>query len=381
MADNLNSLEQLEREIADYRSKFQQSSEVIDDLAQIQFDFEDVASEYLKLNNEHQALSKYINQSKAEFTTLQVESRNNIDEIIRTQENFHRTFSNFENTATENINQKLEILNQQFEVLKNATEQRLETNINEARQALNSLQAQSTDAVFQITQTQEDFNQRFVSLESTNLERIQETQEGLKQHFKTLETTAESKWEQFQQQTNSEINIFEENVEQRFAELTEDIDIRLEERLKDAKQALDLLQSQSSDAVNQITQTQQDFNQRFENLESNNLEQIQQTQESLNQRFTTFETTIETKFNQYQQQISSDISKLEQNNQNLNTKISQQLLELNKTIKRTQQLTFGAIAIGTIALIFAIFPLLSKTTNEVKSRHLETPQISNQNNL
>ncbi len=368
MADSLNGLEQLEREIADYSSKFQQSSKVIDDLAQIQFDFEDVASEYVKLNKEHQALTDYINQSKAEFTALQVESRNNIDEIVRTQENFYRIYSEFENTARENINQKLERLDQQFQYLKNSTEQRLETSLNETKQALDLLQNQSSDAVNQITQTQEDFNQRFVNLENTNLEKIQETQESLNQHFKTLETTAQSTWEQFQQQNYSQQNTFINNFDQRFAELTEDIDLRLEERLDETQKILTSLQTQSTDAVNQITQTQQDFNQRFENLESNNLEQIHQTQESLNQRFTTFENTTESKLNQYQKQISSDISRLEQNNQNLNTKISQQLTELDKSIKRTQLLTFGAIAIGVIAIILAIISLLSKTTNETESR-------------
>ena len=57
MADSLNGLEQLEREVNNYRSKFQQSSEVIDDLEQIQSNFKDVASEYQKLNSDHQALT------------------------------------------------------------------------------------------------------------------------------------------------------------------------------------------------------------------------------------------------------------------------------------------------------------------------------------
>lgn len=381
MADNLNGLEQLEREVANYRSKFQQSSEVIDGLAQIQFDFEDVAGEYQNLKSEHQALTNYINQSKTEFTALQVESRNNIDEIIRTQENFHRTFSNFENTAKENINQKLEILDRQFQDLKNVTEQRLEKSLNETKQALDLLQSQSRDAVNQITQTQEYFNQRFVNLENTNLEKIQETQESLDKHFKTLETTAESKWQQFQQQNYSQQNTFINNFEQRFTELTEDIDIRLEERLDETQKILTSLQTQSTDAVNQITQTQQDFNQRFENLESNNLEQIQQTQDNLNQCFRDFETTFESKQKEYQQQISSDISKLEQNNQNLNKKLEQQLTELNKSLKTTKLLAIIGICSGIIAAIIVVFPLLFKTTNETESRNLQTPQISNQNNF
>ena len=92
--------------------------------------------------------------------------------------------------------------------LENYTQQRLEASFNGAKQALNSLQTQSTDAVNQITQTQEDFNHRFEKLERNNLEQIQQTKENLNQHFKTLEKTAESKWEKFQQQTYSERNTF-----------------------------------------------------------------------------------------------------------------------------------------------------------------------------
>lgn len=381
MADNLNSLEQLEREIADYRIKFQQSSQIIDELVQVKFDIEVIASEYQKLNNEHQVLTGYINQSKAELSTLQVKSRNNIDEIVWTQKNFHRIFYNFENTAKENINQKFKILNQQFEGLKNVTEQRLKTSLNQTQQALKSLQNQSTDAVNKITQTEQYFNQRFETLERNNLEQRQQTQESLDRRFTTIDTKNKSKWVQFEQQNYSQINTFKNNFDQHFAELTEDIDIRLEEKLNEVKQALNLLKSQSSDAVNKIIKSQEDFNQRFENLERNNLEQIQQTQQSLNRRFTTFETTVELKLKQYQQQISSDITKLEQNNQNLNTKFQHQLTKLNKSIKITQLLTFGAIAIGAIAVIFAIFPLLSKTTDEVKSRNFETTRISNHNNF
>ncbi|AFY53874.1 hypothetical protein Riv7116_1309 [Rivularia sp. PCC 7116] len=381
MADDLNSLEQLEREIADYRSKFQQSSKVIDDLAQIQFDFEDVTDEYQELNNEHQVLTEYIKKTQTEFAALKVESRNNIDEIVRTQENFNRAFTTFENAAIENINQKLEISNQRLIELENHTKQRLEASFNGAKQALNSLQTQSTDAVNQITQIQEDFNQRFANLEKVNLKQIQETQQSLNNHFKTLETNTESKWEQFQQQTNYQRNIFRENSEQRFTKLTENIDTRLEERLDETTQVLNSLQTQSTDAVNQITRTQEDFNQRFENLEKNNLKQIQQNQESLNQRLTTFENATESKLNQYQQQISSDITKLEQNNQNLNKKLELQLTELNKSTKRTQSLAIIAIVLGIIAATFAVLPFFSKTTNEVESRSFQTPRVSKHNML
>ena len=140
------------------------------------------------------------------------------------------------------------------------------------------------------------------------------------------------------------------------------------------------LQTQSTDAVSQMTQTQQDFDKRFENLEKTNLEQIQQAQENLNQRFSNFETTTELKLNQYQQQISSEISKLEQNNQNLNTKLEQQLSQLNKSTKRTQSLAIIAITVGIIAAICAVLPFLSKTTNEAESRIFQTPQIYKQIN-
>ena len=90
----------------------------------------------------------------------------------------------------------------------------------------------------------------------------------------------------------------------------------------------------------------------------------------MNQRFTKFETTTESKLNKYQQQISSDITKLEQ-----------QLTELNKSLKTTKLLAIVAIAAGIIAAIFAVFPFLSKTTNEVESRNFEIPRISQQNIL
>lgn len=230
MADNLNTLEQLEREIANYHSKFQQSSEVIDDLAQVQVNFGELAQKYKDLKSEHQALTEYINQAQTEFATLQAKSKSIIDKVVQTEDNLEQCFTNFERTTSENINQALEVSNQRLINLEKTTQDRLEKRLYETQKFLNSLQTQSRDAVNKITQTQENFDQRFFNLQRTNLEQIKQTQESLNQRFTTFETTTESKWQKFQQQISSEISTLRQNdeklkqeFEQKITELTRSI--------------------------------------------------------------------------------------------------------------------------------------------------------------
>ncbi|NEP47932.1 MAG: hypothetical protein F6K65_03520 [Moorea sp. SIO3C2] len=205
MADNLNSLEHLEREIANYRSNFQQSFEVLDDLAQVQVNFRDLVQNYEALKTEHQALIEYIKKSKTEFAALQKESKSTMDQVVQTQDNFDNIFAEFKNTTCNKINQNLETFNQRFLNLESTTEKRLSQCQDDAQQALNSLQTQSKYAVNEIDKAQINFNQRFEDLEETNLEQIQEIQESLNQRFTTIETESETKWEKFQQQIDDDI--------------------------------------------------------------------------------------------------------------------------------------------------------------------------------
>ncbi|NEO38414.1 MAG: hypothetical protein F6J90_19565 [Moorea sp. SIOASIH] len=161
MADNLNSLEHLEREIANYHSKFHQSSEVLDDLAQVQVNFRDLVQKYQALKSEHQEFTEYINEAQTEFAALQAESKSTIDQVVQTQDNFDKSFAELETTTCKNIKQALETLNQRFLNLESTTEQRLSQCQDEAQQALTSLQTQSKYAVNKIDQAQKKFNQRF----------------------------------------------------------------------------------------------------------------------------------------------------------------------------------------------------------------------------
>ncbi len=360
MADNLNGLEQLEREIANYRSKFQLSSDILDDLVQVQVGFEELGQKYQNLKNKHQALTEYINKAQTEFAALQAESKSTIDKVVQTQDKLIQCFTNFESATLKNINQALETSNQHFVELADNNDKQLQQSLNDIQKVLTSLQIQFSDTISQVAQAKSNFQQRFDELTLNNNKQIAE-------------------------------------------------------QLNETQQAFNSLQTQSKDAVNQITQTQEYLNQRFAKLESTNLEHIEQTQESLNQRFTTLETTVESKWKQFQQQISYEIDLLKQNDEKLKQEFEQQITELiqslnsekqaiqsrleslqseanslnkvqedaarqfvnlEKNTKHTRTIAYTATGLSIIAVIIAVLLSLLQARNEVKYPTVESPQIS-----
>ena len=79
--------------MSNYRSNFQQSSKVLDNLAQVQVNFCDLVQKYEALKSKHQALTEYINESQTEFAALQDESKSTIKKGVQTQDNFDKNFA------------------------------------------------------------------------------------------------------------------------------------------------------------------------------------------------------------------------------------------------------------------------------------------------
>ncbi len=248
MAEHLNDLEQLAKEVSEYRSRFQESSEVLDDLAKVQIEFEGLTQKYQELKQEYQELREYIEEARTVSDSLQAESKSTITQVIQAQESFDQRFADLERATTEKTAQAQGTLNQQFAEFEQAADSRLQEHIEEARTILASLQAESNNTIDQVVQAQESFDQRFVDLKQA----------------------ADSKWEQFRQQVFRGLGEFEQQnqelkkeFEERLAAGLED----LESRQRVVQGHLNSLESSVETTRSLINQVQEDTAQRLESLE------------------------------------------------------------------------------------------------------------------
>lgn len=124
MADFLNNLELLEKEVAKYRSKFQKSSELLNDLAKIQLDFGNLAQKYQELQEEYDRLTEHIDEAKTVSSSLQAESKSAIEAVFQTQETIKRRFLELKSAIETSTIQVRESLAEDFANLETATDRR-----------------------------------------------------------------------------------------------------------------------------------------------------------------------------------------------------------------------------------------------------------------
>lgn len=142
MAEFLNELELLEKEVAKYRSKFQESSEVLNDLAKVQLDFANLAQKYQELQEDYHQLTEHIDEAKTVSSSLQAESKSAIERVLQAQRSFEQRFLELENATNTSTTQARESLAQHFANFESAADGRWEEFCDGFSVRLNELEQQ-----------------------------------------------------------------------------------------------------------------------------------------------------------------------------------------------------------------------------------------------
>lgn len=142
MAEFLDNLELLEKEVAKYRSKFQESSEVLNDLAKVQLDFNNIAQKYQELQAEYHQLTEHIDEAKKKSASLQSESKSAIEGVLQAQKSFEQRFLELENTTKTSTTQARESFAQHFAKFESAADDRWEEFCDRFSVRLNELEPQ-----------------------------------------------------------------------------------------------------------------------------------------------------------------------------------------------------------------------------------------------
>ncbi|MEG4483603.1 hypothetical protein [Microcoleus sp. D2_18a_B4] len=142
MAEFLDNLELMEKEIAKYRSKFQESSEVLNDLAKVQINFNNLAQKYQELQEGYHQLTEHIDESQTVSSLLQAESKSSIERVLQAQRSFEQRFLELENATKTSTTQARESLAQHFANFESAADDRWEEFCDRFSVRLNELEQQ-----------------------------------------------------------------------------------------------------------------------------------------------------------------------------------------------------------------------------------------------
>ncbi|PSB17010.1 hypothetical protein C7B69_17490 [filamentous cyanobacterium Phorm 46] len=173
MAEFLDNLELLEKEVAKYRSKFQESSEVLNDLAKVQLDFEKLAEKYQKLEEEYHQLTEHINKAKIISASLQSDSKSAIERVLQAHKSFEQRFLELENATKTSTTQARESLAQHFANFESAADDRWEkfcdrfsVRLNELEQQIQELKKEFAERLKILGANDSAINARLGSVES-----------------------------------------------------------------------------------------------------------------------------------------------------------------------------------------------------------------------
>jgi chromosome segregation ATPase len=126
MPEYLNGLDQLEKEIANYRSKFQESYEVLDDLAKVKLEFAGFSQKYQELDENYQKLAEYIKEAKSTLKNLQTDSKTQVERLTQAEQQLNERFNILEKNILENIQQNQGNYDEQLAKLEQRIDQRWE---------------------------------------------------------------------------------------------------------------------------------------------------------------------------------------------------------------------------------------------------------------
>ena len=263
-----DSLKQLDQELASYRVKFQESSEVLNDLAKIKTDFDGLSHKYKQIQTEHKTLTEAIQESRAVATDLQKQSKDAIKQIELAGEHFQEEFTGLQHEIVENFTQFQKELNQQ-----------LKKSEYELRQLSIDIKQESKDAVEQVTRNNDAFQQEFAGLKHEILENFTQFQQELNQHIENLNHESHQTIVKIQNDIKNESKRYQQELE-----------AKLEQRLEDAnnnqqkiQQSLKRLESELNDTRVSINEAKQNTIQQLEHL-PNHLAKFDEYQAQTNQK-------------------------------------------------------------------------------------------------
>ena len=193
MADFLDNLELLEKEVAKYRSKFQESSEVLNDLAKVQLDFNNLAQKYHDLQKEYNELKEHIDEAKTVSASLQADSKSAIEGVLQAQKSFEQRFLELENATNTSTTQARESLAQHFANFESAADDRWEefcdrfsVRLNELEQQIKELKKEFAQSLKTLGANDSAINARLGSVESEMIS-LKEIQVSTREQCKSLE--------------------------------------------------------------------------------------------------------------------------------------------------------------------------------------------------
>lgn len=191
MTDYLNGLDKLEQEIAHYRSRFQQSSVVLDDLAKVRNDFDSLTHKYEELKGHSQQITEYVNEAKTYLNNLKNESQTELQQIHRGKDELQQQFDDL----SASLDVKWHLYSEKIEKI------------------LNALQAESKDTFVQFENARAILSQQFQQLEQSTVDKVTQVQDELNKSFSELESDNGKKWNSLQQDNQQNLKAMEEKFE------------------------------------------------------------------------------------------------------------------------------------------------------------------------
>jgi chromosome segregation ATPase len=180
MTDYLSGLEEFEQELAHYRSRFQKSSAVLEDLAKVQKEFDGLSQQYEHLKVNSQQLSECIDEAKSYLVSFQGDAKSQIEQLIEAKDDLNKRLASFE-TSVDN---------------------RWQENLDKTEHFFAELQAKCQDSCNKVTQSQESYKQQFQDLEKIMEMQKVSTAEKLREIERTLEEKLVISLQEFQASIN-----------------------------------------------------------------------------------------------------------------------------------------------------------------------------------
>ncbi|MBF2067274.1 MAG: hypothetical protein IGS39_23085 [Calothrix sp. C42_A2020_038] len=252
MADNLNKVEALEKDLASDSAKFKESSEILNDLAKIQHNFEDLAQKYQGLKDEHQKLAENLKESRQIVAALQIESESAVEQVIQTNETVQQDFTNLQQEIIENFTQFQKALQ------------------DESRQISGKLQAESKESIEDILKNHKALKQSFSNMEQDILDNFAQSQEDLNQRFLLSEKGAEAKWQEFTKKVAQKLS----GVDNQIKNFQGELESKILERLNNLGSSQQAIQQQFRSFELELKNTKI----LIEEVRKNNQHQLEQVQ-------------------------------------------------------------------------------------------------------
>ncbi len=164
MTDLSTTIGQLEQELVDYRVRLKDFSEVLDDLEQVQTEFDALTHTHRLLRSEYEKLTEYIEEAQVLSANIENECKLAIEKVNLAEESINERFADLDNASLANANQIEASLQNKFLELQNNRENITLEFRTELEDKVKALEAKFQQ---QLTNSVQEWNEKYKNLQDS----------------------------------------------------------------------------------------------------------------------------------------------------------------------------------------------------------------------